>query len=122
MANVSGPLFDGRAEKAVSMMCDDIEAEVADRGLHLVQSRLNIVLQNPTGRYESGINVEGTGAGDVVNDGDIIYGPWLEGTGSRNRTTRFKGYSTFRQVRDVLDSQAEQVAETVVPRYVRLMD
>jgi len=25
-----------------------------------------------------------------------VYGPWLEGTGSRNQTTNFKGYKSAR--------------------------
>src|SRR5688572_30770062 len=32
-----------------------------------------------------------------VHDRDIVYGPWLEGTSERNRTTRFRGYAAFRK-------------------------
>jgi len=34
-----------------------------------------------------------------VSDGGYLYGPWLEGTSQRNKSTRFKGYGTFRKAK-----------------------
>jgi hypothetical protein len=42
------------------------------------------VLQHPTGYYQSKITVERAGTGYRVTDQGVVYGPWLEGTGSRN--------------------------------------
>ena len=32
-----------------------------------------------------------------IDDGGVVYGPWLEGTSTRNATTRFRGYGSFRR-------------------------
>lgn len=117
---VSGPLFDGGADGIIDRMCRDIEQAVADEGEQMVRAELPRVLQNPTGRYQSGITTEPAGAGIDVTDGGIIYGPWLEGVGSRNApTTRFAGYSTFRRTAQALDARAERIAEPIVARTVR---
>lgn len=48
-----------------------------------------------------------------------IYGPWLEGTGSRNQTTRFKGYSSFRKTAQWLDKEKGGVLRAHVGRLVK---
>ena len=54
----------------------------------------------------------------VVHDRRIIYGPWLEGVGSRNATTRFKGYSSFRRAFQELERQAPRLVEQDVRRLI----
>jgi hypothetical protein len=121
MADLHGPLFNGVAERAVLDLAARIEREVGAEGADAVRARLGEVLQHPTGYYESHIHAEPDGGDVDVTDGGIVYGPWLEGTGSRNRTTRFKGYGTFRRVAQALDRRAEHIAEQVTPEYVRRM-
>jgi hypothetical protein len=61
--------------------------------------------------------------GSVVQDGGVIYGPWLEGVGSRNRTTRFKGYFTFRRTTAQLNVRATPIAEELLHgKYLREMN
>lgn len=43
----------------------------------------------------------------LITDGGVIYGPWLEGTSSRNETTRFKGYASFRKTVEWLSTQSK---------------
>lgn len=117
----SGPLFDGRAEMALRDFCDDWEEAYGDETLDAVQARLRKVLRHPTGRYQSRLNVRASGAGQEVNDRNCIYGPWLEGTGSRNRTTRFKGYSTFRLVAQQQQARAGADANAMIKRYLGRM-
>lgn len=116
-----GPIFDGRAEVALLEMCDKIDDEVARAGKAEVLATLGSVLRHPTGYYESQITTTGNGNSTDITDGGVIYGPWLEGVGSRNRTTRFKGYATFRRVAQQLDAQAGPIAERVADVYVRRM-
>ena len=62
-----------------------------------------------TGNYRR--NVHGT-VQDLhgrIDDGGVIYGPWLEGTGSRNQTTRFKGYASFRRTGQWIQARVERV-------------
>lgn len=122
MIDYEGPIFNGQADVLAAAMARDIEQEVADVGEAMVWAELPHVLQNPTGRYQSVIRSEPAGAGTDVTDGGIVYGPWLEGIGSRNYPdTRFRGYATFRRVTQALDGRVELIAEPIVDRYVGRM-
>lgn len=121
MSTESGPLFGGEADLLAAEMCEDIQTSGADEGEQMVRAELPRVLQNPTGRYQSGVTTEASGAGVDVTDGGIVYGLWLEGTGSRNRSTRFKGYATFRRVAQALDARMPTIAEPIADRYVGRM-
>ena len=65
-----------------------------------------------TGNYRR--NVSGTVTPNlqgIITDGNVIYGPWLEGISSRNQSTRFKGYATFRKTGQWLNKQIPKEAE-----------
>ena len=50
----------------------------------------------------------------------VIYGPWLEGTGSRNYpVTRFKGYRNWRRVTQMLEKAAKPIAEKSIREHLR---
>ena len=97
---VSGPHVRRPGRRALSEdFCDDWEADYAQEVDRAVHDRLRQVLKHPTGNYERHIQTRKEGGHHDVDDSNIIYGPWLEGTGSRNApNTRFKGYATFRKV------------------------
>lgn len=107
MSTETGPFFDGRAQAAIGAFCVESERDLAQDGRDMVLVELDTVLQNPTGYYESRVTAEA----DRVTDGDVVYGPWLEGTGSRNDETRFKGYFTFRRVGQRLQDEAVRRVE-----------
>jgi hypothetical protein len=115
--NVRGPLFDGRAAKAVEAFSRDAEREVAREGAGLVRARLRGVLRHPTGYYESRV----TSTDNRVHDSRVVYGPWLEGVGERNKTTRFKGYATFRRTTSELRAKAPAIARAILPKYLGRM-
>lgn len=118
----TGPLFDGGAARLVDGMCADIEREIGQEGEALVLAHLAGVLKNPTGFYASKVTSHPSDHGDVdVVDGGVVYGPWLEGVGSRNRTTRFKGYATFRRVAQTLQRKADGIAERVARPWIGRM-
>ncbi len=52
----------------------------------------------------------------MVDDGNMIYGPWLAGTGSRNKRSRFKGYAHWRRARQLLERRVPEVARKLMPR------
>jgi hypothetical protein len=54
----------------------------------------------------------------VVDDSNVIYGPWLEGVGSRNEKTRFKGYFTFRKAAQKLNDMAQHTVDAAVAKLV----
>ena len=116
-----GPLFDGRAEHALKKYEDDLERDYSHEGVLMVQRNLDRVLKHPTGYYRSHIQNAAAGDGQSVTDGNVIYGPWLEGVGSRNATTRFKGYGTFRKTSQEMNAKAGAFANRMLPRYVAQM-
>lgn len=120
MATVSGPLFHSDAQ--VAGMLHEIEQDIAQRGWQLVQANLASSLRHPTGYYQSQIRVEAIPEGRAINDGGVVYGPWLEGVGSRNRTTRFKGYFSFRRATQQLDDEAVSIAMPIVEQFIRAVN
>lgn len=100
-------------------MTEEIAREVAKVAEQDVQHRLKSVLRHPTGKYQRRIRVGSQHGGLVtVDDQRSVYGPWLEGTGRRNARSRFKGYHTFRLIKQQLDGKAVRTANQVVARTV----
>lgn len=116
---LKGAIVEGRSKPAVRAMTRAALDEVADYALHEVSTELIAVLQHPTGYYESKVTKERRGPGVIsVNDSGVIYGPWLEGISSRNETTSFKGYATFRRMRNRMAQKTEAIAEAAVARHL----
>jgi hypothetical protein len=116
-----GPMFQNPTDKIKKFM-DAAEEEMARVGKNMVVAKLGQVLQNPTGYYESRIQTDRSSSGWEVNDGRrVVYGPWLEGTGSRNKTTRFKGYRTFRLIKQELDQRRQEILRPVINRFLNEM-
>jgi hypothetical protein len=120
--NVSGPIFDGRAAAAAAEFTEQIKQDVAAQGYANVMTNLNTSIRHPTPYYETQITTSRHGDALVVNDRDIIYGPWLEGVGSRNKTTRFKGYFSFRRATQELRKQVKGLSDRLLrEKYLRRM-
>ncbi|HET6286351.1 MAG TPA: hypothetical protein VFG15_06335 [Amycolatopsis sp.] len=115
---ISGPFFDGRNPAIRRDLEDEGLNRVGGQGLADVQANLNTSIRNPTPYYETQITSERRGDEQVVHDRDVIYGPWLEGTGSRNQTTRFKGYASFRRAAQELEGQVGGILAPIVDRAV----
>jgi hypothetical protein len=121
--NAHGPLFDGAWQPAMDEFITEAVQEVGQQALSLWHHNLDGSLQHPTGYYESQLISELVAADvDIVSDRGIIYGPWLEGTGSRNSTTRFKGYAAQRRAATELEGQLDRVLAPVVARLTRRLN
>ena len=117
-----GPIFDGRAISVGHAMCEAISTEVAAQGYANVMTNLNASIRNPTPYYETQVTVTARSATErSVNDRGVIYGPWLNGTGSRNRTTRFKGYNFIRRATQKTRAEAPMLTALIVARGVAAM-
>ncbi len=110
-----GPLLDGEAPGIIKRLDHELGEKVSDAGVDMVKAFLDNVLKHPTGYYRSRV----TQNSGRISDSNVVYGPWLEGVGSRNQRSRFKGYATFRKVTQQLQNRASDVADDVLPRYVR---
>jgi hypothetical protein len=112
--SIKGPVFQNPTAKIARFMLQ-AEKVVAEEGVNMVLNRLSQVLRNPTGYYESKIQTDLVNEHWEVNDTRrVLYGPWLEGTGSRNAITRFKGYRTFRIVKQDLDRKVPTLIRPVI--------
>jgi hypothetical protein len=114
---IRGPVFDGRAEIITRDYADEIARVVAHEGEGVVRAELAKVLQHPTGRYSRSINVVHYGSMYDINDGKMIYGPWLAGVSSLNKKTRFKGYAHWRRSTQRLERRVDSVAVGAWARY-----
>lgn len=121
-ANVSvtyhGPIFDGRADAMLNRATREMEHHLASVGADYVRAELERVLRKETPYYRLQVTSTEYPGRTVINDGGVVYGPWLEGTGSRNRTTRFKGYATFRRMTVKLNAEAPRILAPSVDRLV----
>jgi hypothetical protein len=114
-----GPVWRRLINRKMDLASEEISKQLAEKGKELVLGHLAAVLVNPTGYYESQIDIEPVGVGYRVSDSDVIYGNWLEGTESRNKPRPgFPGYHTFQTVKDQLEEEAPRTARLVVREYL----
>lgn len=121
MINISvkatGPLFDGRLNRAMDEAVDEAEQEIATIGANHLRDDLGVPpFKHPTGWYRSHITPKRFGALWAIQDSDVIYGPWLAGTSSRNHTTRFKGYAHWRRLITFVNKIARPTTEKIIAR------
>lgn len=116
-----GPLFDGRAEAAVTRFTEDSTKLLVSVGTQMVKLRFGAKIRVNTGRFLGRITGEVTGAIGRVYTKFILYGYWLEGVGSQNQTTRFKGYWGYRETFIELDAKSEQILRPLIEKLAREM-
>lgn len=116
----SGPMFDARGPHIVHRGVQDAVETIAQVGHDDIVNTLQGVIRHPTPYYWTQIRDRAVGdLTHILDDSKIIYGPWLEGVGSKNKTTRFKGYFTFRKVKQRLEVRAGTIAERVMESHTR---
>ena len=111
----SGPLFDN-ADKIIEGFFQNVIQATVEKGEEILDKRLRprpagVYLsftqagrgKASTGHYRRSVHSEIQDSRAVIDDSRVIYGNWLEGTGSRNSSTRFKGYASFRKTTDDLN-------------------
>jgi hypothetical protein len=116
-----GPLFSGEANRAAADATRDIMDRVASYAMEQVQKNLDGSIKNPTPYYETQIQVTNLVQDRSVNDRGVVYGPWLEGVGSRNQTTRFKGYASFRRATETTRRAVPGISGAIIRRYLKQM-
>ena len=136
--HLSGPFFAGPITPKVGKHLDAALQELLEKG----EARLGQILQKggatpgiqntagvyladgkSTGYYRN--NVSGQLRPDhsaLITDGGVCYGSWLEGTSSRNQSTRFRGYQSFKHVHDWLQEQVPAVLEKHAAKLTKDLD
>lgn len=72
-----------------------------------------------TGNYRRNLSTQVKRLNASVDDGGVIYGPWLEGVSSRNQSTRFKGYSSFRMAKQHTEKLAPKIFNEYIKKFAR---
>ncbi len=123
---LSGPAFNGKGKPSSEAVMRGIVREAVETGstrlLQTLRPRpagvyLSVAEAGraaSVGNYRRNLNnrFARRGLTATLDDGGVVYGPWLEGTSRRNQTTRFKGYASFRRTKDWLNKSA-------VPKIIR---
>lgn len=125
---VSGPLFanglNAVLERTVQQLMETGHDRLNDtlrmrpQGVYLSVSEAQKGKAS-VGHYRRSLHTERKGMSAVIDDGRVVYGPWLEGISSRNQRTRFKGYASFRRVGQYLQRLVPSVLTKNIQRLVR---
>lgn len=113
---VTGPLLTGQAPAIVAQLSDEATEEIGRAAYAEVATNLDRSIRNPTPYYETQITLDTVGHDRKIHDRGVIYGSWLEGTSSRNQSTRFKGYASFRRAWQKIQRDAPLIADAAIRR------
>lgn len=118
-SRLSGPISSGEIHRHV----DDYEADVAealakeaeDTWLYALNSRL----RHQTPYYTTKISKRRLAHNRwKVHDSGVVYGHWLEGTGSRNApVTIFPGYHSLEDTENAMQAQRGGIARRILRRH-----
>jgi hypothetical protein len=126
---IEGPLFDGRGIKQMRTAINGAVTELTQDA----ESFLMLTLRpggaykslaeggTSTGHYRRNISTSVKNLIGMVHDNGVIYGPWLEGSSSRN-SSRFPGYASFRRAAQDVQKHADETLGKYVKKFVRKMN
>lgn len=97
----------------------DVASAIAERAEDVWVVNLMESIRNPTPYYWRKIHhypISPTRY--VVDDHDIVYGPWLEGVGSRNApVTIFPGYWSMRRAKEKMQVERGRIGRRILREY-----
>jgi hypothetical protein len=115
-----GPLFNrGQSSEEIDRFIRDGAKAIGDAAVKLSRLKFRAKIQVYTGRFTGRISAIITGSLINVDSRNILYGRWLEGIGSRNATTRFKGYHGFRDTRIIIDRNTKDILQPLMDKMIR---
>ena len=98
---MTGPILEGRGPARLRPVVVRLNKRLADIGEEFIAQKARI---RPAGEFKTRAQ-----AGKKVSKGR-----WIEGTSSRNKTSRFKGYHIYRQAKQFIQSQIPREARRTV--------
>lgn len=111
-----GPISSGAIFKHVRDYQADVAKELADEAEETWLSTLNSRLRHQRPYYTTRIATKRLAFNRyMLHDNGVIYGHWLEGTGSKNSpVTRFPGYWSMRDTKADMRAGRSFIAEEVL--------
>lgn len=119
--HLSGPLFDGRTQQELQKVTREMEKQVAASFTQQWMGNMNSSFRTQTPYYMTQVTNQEMPGQHVIHDRGIIYGPWLEGVGSRNKSTRFKGYWSLKRAYETTMGRVQSLCEDIMRRHLGSM-
>jgi len=117
--NVSGAVVEGTWPAVMDGIGPAVAEPVAYQAYANWHDLLNQNIRFPTPYYETQIQVDRSAPDWRVHDNGVVYGPWLEGTGSRNYpVTRFHGYHSAGMATAITSGDVARLIEPVIDDYI----
>jgi hypothetical protein len=119
-ADARGIVLEGKGGPIMRKFFDDAKTLVAKSGEDELRQRATSAPKHPKGRFAGAIVTKDFAKGRTVmaDYPQTLYGPWLEGTSTRNTSTRFKGYRMFKLTRGRLRKQVGPLVQDLFERAV----
>lgn len=116
---VSGPISSGRMQRDYDSYNHEVAEALAEAAQETWVNNLQGSIRNPTPHYWTQIDIRQVSATRYqIHDHDIVYGPWLEGTGSRNSPNSiFPGYWSQARAKETMKRRRGGIARKVLRRY-----
>lgn len=116
---VRGPISDGRMQRWAEQYSEDVASAIADSSKDVWLHNLDSRLRHQTPYYTTRIRKrELSPTRYEIHDSGVVYGHWLEGTGSRNApVTRFPGYWSLRDAKADMKTKRGNIARRILRRY-----
>lgn len=118
-SRVHGPISSGQMIRDAAMYSHDVAEEIAETAEETWVRNLQGSIRVPTPYYWTRIDHrEITPTLYEVHDHDIVYGPWLEGTGSRNAPDSiFPGYWSQARAKEEVKRRRGGIARRILRGY-----
>lgn len=118
-SRIRGPISDGRMIHDVEAYEHDVAEAIADAAKDTWVHNLEGSIRHPTPYYWTRVAArEVTSTRYEVHDHDIVYGPWLEGTGSRNAPNSiFPGYHSLARAKESMKRRRGGIARRILREY-----
>ena len=118
--SIHGPLLKGNGPKEVHEALSKAIVDLATEGQMQVRQQLYVGHGRITGHYRGSVHAELTDSlHGRIHDSGVVYGPWLEGVGSRNEKSRFKGFAMFRNAKQALEKLKEGIVQKRIHEVVK---
>lgn len=118
-SRVQGPISSGRMADDAADYAHDVAEELAEESRKTWVHNLQGSIRHPTPYYWTRVDYrEITSTRYEVHDHDIVYGPWLEGTGSRNSPNSiFPGYWSEARAKETMKRRRGGIAKRILREY-----
>jgi hypothetical protein len=118
-SRTQGPISSGAIHKHVRDYEKDVAEELGEEAERAWRDFLNSRLRHQTPYYMTRIDTRRLAWNRYkIHDNGVIYGHWLEGTGSRNSpVTRFPGYWSMRDTKAEMKMRRRPIAEQILEQH-----